>query len=195
MGRKKSYDRDETAERALHVFWEKGFEQTSLKDLEAATGVNRYGLYDSFTDKQGLFRECLTGYCASVMAMIEGFTSTGFSGLLGVIERFAEADFEEVHLHHGCLAITSMLEKECLSEDLQQLLGGYMDGILGAIRATLESEKKAGVLRKDLDIEDCMGLMHLIMVGLPTLSRTSPDADAMRRGGKSALNAMRTWLA
>ena len=83
MGRKKSYSRDEAAERALQTFWEKGYERTSLRDLEAATGVNRYGLYDSFNDKQGLFQECIEHYCSSGETMLGEIAGKGSTVFLG----------------------------------------------------------------------------------------------------------------
>lgn len=62
MGRLKGFDRNEVLDQALQVFWKKGFADTSLSDLEKATGVNKSGLYSEFKDKEDIFCESLKRY-------------------------------------------------------------------------------------------------------------------------------------
>jgi AcrR family transcriptional regulator len=45
MGRPKEFSRDKVLEKAISVFWEKGFAETTVQDLESATGVNKSGLF------------------------------------------------------------------------------------------------------------------------------------------------------
>ncbi|WP_411823141.1 TetR family transcriptional regulator [Leptospira sp. 'Mane'] len=62
MGRHKQFDREEVIEKAMHVFWEKGFAGASLKDIEMATGVFKSGLYSEFKDKDDLFIQTIHHY-------------------------------------------------------------------------------------------------------------------------------------
>ncbi|MBX9767305.1 MAG: TetR/AcrR family transcriptional regulator [Bdellovibrionales bacterium] len=62
MGRNKGFNRDELLDKAVQVFWKQGFADTSLHDLEKATGVNKSGLYSEFRDKDDLFSQCLSRY-------------------------------------------------------------------------------------------------------------------------------------
>jgi TetR/AcrR family transcriptional regulator, copper-responsive repressor len=62
MGRPRNFSREEVLEKAMPVFWKHGFADTSLQDLERATGVNKSGLYTEFRDKEDLFVECLRHY-------------------------------------------------------------------------------------------------------------------------------------
>ena len=62
MGRVKCFERSEILEKAIQIFWKKGFADTSLSDLEKATGVNKSGLYSEFKDKEDLFFESLKFY-------------------------------------------------------------------------------------------------------------------------------------
>ncbi|MNK07472.1 HTH-type transcriptional repressor ComR [compost metagenome] len=59
MGRTKQFDRIEVLNEAIQLFWKKGYSDTSLSDLEKATGVNKSGLYSEFKDKDDLFLESL----------------------------------------------------------------------------------------------------------------------------------------
>ena len=60
--RHKSYDAGEVLDRAVDAFWQRGYQSTSISDLEEATGINRYSLYNSFDSKEGLFRQAMDRY-------------------------------------------------------------------------------------------------------------------------------------
>ena len=195
MGRKKSYRREEAAESALQTFWEKGFERTSLRDLEAATGVNRYGLYDSFKDKQGLFQECIEHYCAGAEAMLKELAPEGFAGLLSMLERFADPQPDDNNCRHGCLVVTSLLERDGLSDEVQSRLKNYIAILLAHFRGVLESEQESGVLRPDLKLDECVEFLHLSLVGLPTMARVSSNHAGMQLAARAVIGAVQSWRA
>ena len=62
MGRPKSYDHEQVLKKAMMQFWQSGYAETSLSDLEAATSLNRYSLYKGFGDKEALFEMALDYY-------------------------------------------------------------------------------------------------------------------------------------
>ena len=62
MGRPRAFDRDKALDQALHVFWERGYEGTSIADLTEAMGINPPSLYAAFGNKETLFREALDRY-------------------------------------------------------------------------------------------------------------------------------------
>jgi AcrR family transcriptional regulator len=61
-GRPRSFDADQALDRALQVFWRKGYEGTSLPDLTKAMGINRPSLYAAFGNKEHLFRKVIDRY-------------------------------------------------------------------------------------------------------------------------------------
>ena len=65
MGRSKNFSREDVLEKAIPVFWRRGFADTSLQDLERATGVNKSGLYAEFRDKEDIFVASLRHYLDS----------------------------------------------------------------------------------------------------------------------------------
>lgn len=62
MGRLKGFNRNDVLDSAIQIFWKKGYADTSLSDLEKATGVNKSGLYSEFKDKDDIFLESLKRY-------------------------------------------------------------------------------------------------------------------------------------
>src|SRR4051794_21977945 len=67
-GRPRAFAIDEALDRALQVFWHKGYEGTSLTDLTQAMGITRPSLYTAFGDKEALFRKVLDRYLAGPAA-------------------------------------------------------------------------------------------------------------------------------
>jgi TetR/AcrR family transcriptional repressor of nem operon len=67
MGRTRSFSEIDVARAARAVFWSRGYEETSLPDLEAATGLNRSSIYHSFTSKRGLFDAAVESYLGDVI--------------------------------------------------------------------------------------------------------------------------------
>jgi TetR/AcrR family transcriptional repressor of nem operon len=64
MGRPKEFDREAVLDRALEVFWDRGYDGTSMSDLVDALGVGRQSLYDTFGDKRALYLLALDRYRA-----------------------------------------------------------------------------------------------------------------------------------
>ena len=67
MPRTQDFDTAEVVGRARDLFWDKGFEATSIPDLERVTGLNRSSLYNAFTSKRGLFDAAVHDYLDRVV--------------------------------------------------------------------------------------------------------------------------------
>src|SRR5437868_11051069 len=61
-GRPREFDADQALDRAVKVFWRKGYEGATLPDLTGAMGINRPSLYAAFGNKQSLFRKAMERY-------------------------------------------------------------------------------------------------------------------------------------
>jgi len=70
MGRPKSYDQNKILKKVMMKFWQLGFAETSISDLEAATSLNRYSLYKGFGDKEVLFEKALDYYFEHNIALL-----------------------------------------------------------------------------------------------------------------------------
>jgi len=62
MARTKAFDQDAALQKAMHIFWDKGFDGTSMSDLTETMGLSRSSLYETFGDKQDLFHQALDHY-------------------------------------------------------------------------------------------------------------------------------------
>ncbi|MEV8603094.1 TetR/AcrR family transcriptional regulator [Streptomyces griseoviridis] len=94
-GRPRGFDADEALERAVHVFWEQGYEGASLTDLTSAMGITRTSMYAAFGNKEELFRKALERY------------SEGPAAYLGRALREATARQVAAAFLDGCVRATT----------------------------------------------------------------------------------------
>jgi TetR/AcrR family transcriptional repressor of nem operon len=62
MARQKEFNQDEVLQKAMEVFWRRGYEAASIQDLVQHMGINRQSIYDTFGDKHALFLQALDRY-------------------------------------------------------------------------------------------------------------------------------------
>jgi AcrR family transcriptional regulator len=114
MGRPKNFSREEVLQKAMPVFWTYGFSDTSLQDLERATGVNKSGLYTEFRDKEDLFVACLRHYLKSQEK--RGLLTKEPLGWKNV-ETFLKNGPLNKREQQGCFSVNSMREFSILPDE------------------------------------------------------------------------------
>jgi AcrR family transcriptional regulator len=119
MGRPKKFTRDEVLKAAIPVFWDRGYADTGLHDLEEATGVNKSGLYAEFKSKEELFLACLRYYVEHLGAQaILSAEPLGWAN----IETLAKKTLECRGGRKGCFGINSMRETAILPPEAHKIL-------------------------------------------------------------------------
>ena len=115
MGRPKNFSREKVLEKAMPVFWKHGFSDTSLQELERATGVNKSGLYTEFRDKEDLFVACLRHYIESQEK--RGLLTKEPLGWKNV-EAFLKNGPLNKGEQQGCFSVNSMREFAILPDEV-----------------------------------------------------------------------------
>jgi AcrR family transcriptional regulator len=138
VGRPKSFSREEVLEKAMPVFWKYGFADTSLQELERATGVNKSGLYTEFRDKEDLFVACLRHY-------LEG---QGKRGLLtkkplgwNNVEGFLKNGPLNKGEQQGCFSVNSMREFAILPDEAYGAVAENRSLLRRLLAMNIEAEK------------------------------------------------------
>lgn len=109
MARPRSFDTEAVARAARQVFWARGFEATSLPDLEAATGLGRSSLYQAFGSKRGLFDAAVASYLDEVV-----------HPLLADLEPQADSPVAPTALADYLGRLAAALAGQCRSEGVTQ---------------------------------------------------------------------------
>jgi AcrR family transcriptional regulator len=138
MGRPKNFSREDVLEKAMPVFWKYGFADTSLQELERATGVNKSGLYTEFRDKEDLFVACLRHY----------LESQGKRGLLTKeppgwknVEAFLKNGPLNKGEQQGCFSVNSMREFAILPDEAYGVVTENRSLLQRLLAINIEAEK------------------------------------------------------
>jgi AcrR family transcriptional regulator len=138
MGRPKNFSREEVLEKALPVFWKYGFADTSLQELEKATGVNKSGLYAEFADKGELYLESLRQY--SRKRQKDELLTAKPLGWKN-IERFLKLAPCTLEGQKGCFSVNSMNQFAVLPSAAQEIVSKSRAFLKDLIARNLQAEK------------------------------------------------------
>src|ERR1700739_4617723 len=138
MGRPKNFSREEVLAKAMTVFWTHGFSDTSLQDLERATGVNKSGLYTEFRDKEDLFVACLRHYLESQEK--RGFLTREPLGWKNV-ESFLKNGPLNKGEQQGCFSVNTMREFAILPDEAYGVVTENRAQLQRLLAMNIEAEK------------------------------------------------------
>lgn len=167
MGRPRAFCTDTALNRALEVFWRKGYEGASLNELTEAMGINKPSLYAAFGNKEDLFRKALDRYTKEKIAYISEALDAPTAR--GVAERllFGAADMLTDQSHPvGCLvtkgAMTCGDEAQSVREQIEHLKADYET----RMHARLEQAKRDGQLPADADVAQLTQFLTTFIQGM-----------------------------
>jgi AcrR family transcriptional regulator len=167
MGRPRSFDLDEALDRALQVFWRKGYEGASLSDLTRAVGVNRPSLYAAFGDKKALFRKALDRYLNGPAAYTQEALKEPTAR--AVVERLLQgaADLNAAPRNPGgCLMVQGALASGEAGDSIRQELVACRATGEAALRRRFQRAKSEGDLPADTDPADLARYVVAIIYGM-----------------------------
>jgi AcrR family transcriptional regulator len=166
MGRRKLFTREDVLDKTIAVFWKHGFAETSLQDLEQATGVRKSGLYTEFKDKEDLFVESMRRYFDVLMA--RGHLTKEPLGWTNV-ESFLEVCYGSWG-QKGCFSINSMREFADLPPKARQLM---VASVMKAHQLLIDNLAAARGARNDND--SLAGLVITFFSGICLEQNLGPD--------------------
>ena len=183
MGRPKNFSREGVLEKALPVFWEHGFADASLQELEKATGVNKSGLYAEFSGKEELFLESLRFYLDRLPSL--GFLMAEPFGWHN-IEQFLKFGPRNTQGQKGCFAISSMRELAILPPAAIEMLGQGRVQLKQLIAKNIEAEKPKA------DVNDLAGMVLTFFAGLSVEQNLKSSRAATGRKVNNLMQALRS---
>jgi AcrR family transcriptional regulator len=150
MAGTKQFDEDEVLDRAMLLFWRRGFGATSMQDVAQATGVLRGSLYHAYGDKQALFLRVFgryrTWFLASLRAALDAPTAEEALRryLRFAIETITAVDDDEVT--RGCLTTKTATDETAMDDAIRAALRGLLDDVQQALADRLAQPDAAGRL-------------------------------------------------
>ncbi|MBI4751844.1 MAG: TetR/AcrR family transcriptional regulator [Acidobacteria bacterium] len=189
-GRPRSFDVNQALDRALEVFWSKGYEGTSLPDLTQAMGINRPSLYAAFGNKEALFRKVLDRYGESSAAYTQEALREPTSRAVAEHLLFGSIALTTKPEHpHGCLLVLGGLAGGEAAESMRQEMINRRQAGEIAIRERFERAKAEGDLPNDADPADLARFIATLNQGLSVQAAAGASREELERVARIALQA------
>lgn len=155
MANVKKFDEDAVLDSILTVFWRQGYEATSLDNLVAATGVKKQSLYNSFGNKEAMFRKAYEHYLAKLEDALDGATRSCDGTPLARIRAFMESFIgvaTDPATPAGCLVTNSAVEFGYQQDSaVTALLRDHFATIEGRLAGIIVEAQAAGEVAPDRD--------------------------------------------
>ena len=191
-GPAKSFDPALALREARDTFWRDGYDGTGIRELEAALGVGRKSLYDTFGGKRDLYLAALRQYTDSVIQRIcdglERPQNDAVDNLERVLGRLAR--------HHGspdslgCLLGVAM-GQAAGDDEVAELLRSSLGRLESAFARCLRRARDEGDLRADVRPRDAARNLVALTQGMALLGRVQVGAARQRASVRAALAALR----
>jgi AcrR family transcriptional regulator len=195
MPRPLEFDREAVLEKCMLQFWENGYDQTSIGDLEIASGIKRTSLYNSFESKDALFQSAIEYfietkcvYWTSILLEPDCYV-TGVDNLLSTMIR---ENFDPNH-PTGCLITYSAAGIDSHSEEIRAAIRQGHEITLDGLKTAIRKAMDAGNLRPDIDI-DTLALFTLnSFQGTMVLSKTIGSEASLAKVKDTVLEAIKLF--
>jgi TetR/AcrR family transcriptional repressor of nem operon len=191
MVRHKEYDRHDVLDKAVNLFWQKGYKASSVTDIVHATGLNTASMYKEFGDKDGLFEEALKYYRQYIVShrfqiLIDEPDIKGVEEFLESVVNGAASEG-----YKGCLMLNHLAQKHSISPQAAILIGDFCAKMEGLLEAALRNAQTNGELSTGKDPATLASFILCCVHGLVLYGRHPNKKDDIPKLYDVILGALR----
>ncbi|NGO68496.1 TetR/AcrR family transcriptional regulator [Streptomyces boncukensis] len=180
-GRPRGFDRDAALRRAMLMFWERGYEATSVGDLTEAMGVKPPSLYAAFGSKERLFREAVALYereegAVTHRALLEAPTARA---AIEEMLRDNAVAYTDPASPPGCMVVLAAINCSPGNEHVERLLAEDRRQTVESLRRRIEQGIADGDVDQGVDVARLAEFCASVLFGLSVRSRDGASCDEL----------------
>lgn len=194
MARTKEFNPEEALEAAMELFWRRGYEATSMRDLLEGMGIGRGSFYDTFGDKRALFLAALDRFEESRTTWAIEVLQESPSPLAGIEEVFRRTveNLVGYEPRRGCLLANSAVELAPHDPEVATRISGYVRRTEKAFEDALERARVRKEIPKKSDPRALARFLVTNLHGLRVMARAGADRETLEDAVRIALFALET---
>ncbi len=194
MARPRAFNEDIVIQKAMAIFWERGYELTSVTDLEKATGLSRVSIYNTFGDKQGLFLRVLDLYHDNATLAFQHMASGSLEDLERFFEWFAQPSPSDASSRSGCLMVNTILGIWQIEQPIYEKIETYRNMLRGIYASALQNARERGEMEAtDQEIAERVEFLVGAQWGAGTVVRLHHSTAAAAPMNKVVCETIRSW--
>lgn len=192
MPRVKQFDEAEILNKAMELFWEKGFHATSMQDLVSHLGINRASLYDTFGSKEALFQNAVehyievSGSCIRTLFAEENDVRVGLKKLFDMAINESLCDLSK----KGCFVVNTTTELIPGDAAIQEMLQKNRENMEAVFVDYIQKGIDKGQIDASKNAQD-VGLMFFgLYNGLRVLAKVDPTSESLKKMATAGLSIL-----
>ncbi|WP_433213666.1 TetR/AcrR family transcriptional regulator [Microtetraspora malaysiensis] len=189
MARTKEFDPDAVLQKALELFWERGYEATSMADLVQHLGIARASIYATFGGKHDLYVKAFERYQQTRGPdVVEVLSQPGpaLPAVRSLVEAYAEETLCDEH-RRGCMVVNAAVEVMSRDPQIARRVEASWDTLETALTSALTRARAQGEISGEKDPRALARFLLVMMQGMRVLGRGHPDPGRLRDAAAQAL--------
>ncbi|HEY9648250.1 MAG TPA: TetR/AcrR family transcriptional regulator [Chroococcidiopsis sp.] len=186
MVRQREFDTDQVLAIALDLFWQRGYSNTSMKDVVQATGVQPGSLYGAFGDKEKLFQQALRKYTQDFFRASMPRHRPPLECIQQWFDYLAQAMSNDP-TQKGCLIVNTAIERDAHSPSTLAIIEDRLDEIETFFRQNLHQAKLDGSLPATFEVESTAKSLLGLVVGMLAVARMRRDRQTLHSIAQGAI--------
>jgi TetR/AcrR family transcriptional repressor of nem operon len=188
MGRPREFDESAVLNAATELFWARGFEAVSIRELADGMGLKTASLYNAYGDKRALYRQVLHRYAKDALGWC-GESLAGHKPALEALQAFFYALAEEGAAdsdRKGCLIVNAALETAPHDPEFKTIVAAVLRRLECFFRDCVARGQTDGSVTRAQSADDLARLLLGTMLGIRVLARTRPQRALLEGVARTA---------
>ncbi|MEV5343719.1 TetR/AcrR family transcriptional regulator [Streptomyces sp. NPDC052676] len=190
MARSKEFDPDAVLQSALELFWQRGYEATSMADLVEHLGIGRASIYATFGNKRDLYLKALDRYGQSQNPLLLRELSQpgpALPAVRTVVRRFAAEAMDDTRRAAGCFITNTAAELAPHDTAAARRVELSWEHVETLLHSALVRAQAQGELPEERDPRALARMLLVLMQGLRVVGKASSDPARVRDAAEQAL--------
>jgi len=192
VARTKEFDPDTVLQKALELFWERGYEATSMADLVVHLGIARASIYATFGGKHDLYVKALDRYVQGRdPGLVEALSQPGpaLPAVRALVEAYARESLCDEH-RRGCMVVNAAVEVMARDQQAARRVEASWDILETALASALMRAGAQGEIPAEKDPRALARFLLVVLQGMRVLGRAHPDPGRLRDAAAQALSIL-----
>lgn len=182
MARPRNFDEDQVLDRAIEVFWEKGYHATSYEELVNRMGINRASMYNTFGDKHQLYTQALQRYREKSRTQFDRWQASNqrIQETIRMILNEAVQESISDPQRKGCMVVNTATELGPSDPEIAEIIRQNQQQVESVLKELFIQAQQRGEISADLQPEALARFYYNTFSGLRVMARANPDATIYR---------------